>query len=271
MLAIITGASSGIGAVFARRLAAKGYNLLLVARREDRLRSLAEELNSFYHIQAEAFPADLTVDADRDRLAARILAAADLSLLVNNAGFGTMGYFYESEIGAQEKMHRLHILTVMSLTHAALANLVPRAQAGTGVINVSSVAAFGTSPRSVTYSASKTWINAFTQGLAMELGARNSPVKVQALCPGFTLSEFHDVMPTDRSAIPRSLWLTADFVVEQSLRGFERGQVFVVPHWRYKAIVAFMKITPEALMRRVSIAMARRYKKPSGAGPRSAV
>jgi uncharacterized protein len=262
MLAVITGASSGIGSVFARKLAAKGYNLLLTARREDRLRSLAEELHSFYHITAEPFPADLTVDADRDRLAERIRTAAELSLLVNNAGFGTMGYFQEVEIGAQEKMHRLHVLTVMSLTHAALANLIPRAQAGTGVISVSSVAAFGTSPGNVTYCASKTWINAFTQGLAMELGARSSPVKVQALCPGFTLTEFHDVMPMDRSRIPRSLWLTADYVVEESLRGFERGQVFVIPHWRYKAMVRFMKMTPEAWMRRVSIALARRYRRP---------
>jgi short-subunit dehydrogenase len=262
MLAAVTGASSGIGAVFARKLAAKGYDLLLAARREDRLRSLAEELHSLYHIDAEPFPADLTVDADRDRLAERIRTAADLSLLVNNAGFGTTGYFYESEIGAQEKMHRLHILTVMSLTHAALANLMPRAQVGSGVISVSSVAAFGVSPGSVTYCASKTWINAFTQGLAMELGARNSPVKVQALCPGFTLSEFHDVMPMDRSRVPRSLWLTPDYVVEQSLRGFERGQVFVVPNWRYQAMVAFMKTTPDAWMRRVSIAMTRRFKRP---------
>ncbi len=262
MLAVITGASSGIGSVFARKLAAKGYNLLLTARREDRLRSLAEELRSFHHIEAEPFPADLTIDADRDRLAERIRTAADLSLLVNNAGFGTMGYFQEVEIGAQEKMHRLHILTVMSLTHAALANLIPRAQGGTGVISVSSVAAFGMSPGSVTYCASKTWINAFTQGLAMELGARNSPVKVQALCPGFTLTEFHDVMPMDRSRIPRSLWLTADYVVEESLRGFGRGQVFVIPNWRYKAMVRFMKMTPEPWMRRVSIAMAQRYRRP---------
>src|SRR5580698_5208483 len=264
-LAVITGASSGIGAVFARKLAARGHDLLLTARREDRLRSLADELQSLYHIQAEPFPADLTIDADRDRLAERIRSAPDLSLLVNNAGFGSMGYFYETGIGGQEKMHRLHILTVMTLTHAALENLTPRAKAGSGVINVSSVAAFGISPGSVTYCASKTWINAFTQGLAMELGVRNSPVKVQALCPGFTLSEFHDVMPMDRSRIPRSLWLTADCVVEESLRAFDRGQVFVIPNWRYKAVVRFMKMTPESWMRRVSIAMARRYKRPRGA------
>jgi short-subunit dehydrogenase len=262
MLAVVTGASSGIGAVFARKLASKGYDLLLTARREDRLRSLAEELHSLYHIKAEALRADLAVDVDRNRLAARIRASPDLGLLVNNAGFGIMGYFSESPVGRQEEMHRVHILTAMNLTHAALGNLIPRAQAGTGIINVSSVAAFGTSPGSVTYAASKTWMNAFTQGLAMELGAQGSPVKVQALCPGFTLSEFHDVVKMDRSRIPSSLWLTADFVVEESLRTFGGSKVVVIPHWRYKAIATFMRVMPEPLMRRISVAMARRYRKP---------
>jgi uncharacterized protein len=262
VLAVVTGASSGIGAVFARKLAAKGNSLLLTARREDRLRSLAEELRSLYHISAETLPADLAIDADRERLAARIRESADLGLLVNNAGFGIMGHFSNSPIGRQEELHRVHILTTMNLTHAALANLIPRAQPGTGVINVSSVAAFGTSPGSVTYAASKTWMNAFTQGLAMELGAQGSPVKVQALCPGFTLSEFHDVVKMDRSRIPSSLWLTADFVVEESLRAFGSGKVVVIPHWRYKAISAVMRMTPEPWMRRISVAMARRYRKP---------
>ena len=93
MLAVITGGSSGIGATFARKLAARGYNLLLIARREDRLRSIADELRALHHVQAEPLIADLTIDADRDRVAARILNAPDLALLVNNAGFGTMGYF----------------------------------------------------------------------------------------------------------------------------------------------------------------------------------
>jgi short-subunit dehydrogenase len=262
VLAVVTGASSGIGAVFARKLGAKGYDLLLTARRADRLRSLGDELQSLYHIKAEILPADLSIDADRERLAAWIRASADFSLLVNNAGFGIMGYFSDSPIRRQEEMHRVHILTTMNLTHAALASLIPRAQAGSGVINVSSVAAFGTGPGSVTYSASKTWINAFTQGLAMELGAQGSPVKVQALCPGFTLSDFHDVVKMDRSRIPSSLWLTADFVVEESLRAFGGSKVVVIPHWRYKMITTFMRLTPEPLMRRISIAMARRYRQP---------
>jgi short-subunit dehydrogenase len=261
VLAVITGASSGIGAAFARKLAARGYNLLLIARREDRLRSIADEIRTLHRVEAEPLIADLSLDADRDRAAARILNAPDLALLVNNAGFGTMGYFWEADVAGQERMHRLHVLAVVSLTHAALANLVPRAQAGTGVINVSSVAAFGPSPQNVSYHSTKAWMNAFTQALATELAGRSSPIAVQALCPGFTLSEFHDVLGLNRGAIPSSLWMTADFVAEESLRGFDRRKLIVIPGWRYKAIVAFLKLVPASWMRRGSIAAGRRYRK----------
>jgi short-subunit dehydrogenase len=266
VLAVITGASSGIGAAFARRLAARGYNLLLIARREDRLRSIADEIRALHRVEAEPMLADLSLDADRDRVAARILNAPDLGLLVNDAGFGTMGYFWEADVAGQERMHRLHVLAVVSLTHAALANLTPRGQAGTGVINVSSVAAFSASPQNVSYHATKAWMNAFTTALATELAARSSPVTVQALCPGFTLSEFHDVLGMDRGRVPASLWMTADFVVEESLRGFDRRKLIVIPGWRYKAMAAFLKWVPAGLMRRGSIAAVRRYRKSKQAG-----
>lgn len=261
MLAVITGASSGIGAMFARKLAARGYDLLLIARRENRLRSIAEEIGALYHIHAEPFPADLTIDADCDRVAARIRTAPDLALLVNNAGFGTMGYFWEADIAGQESMHRLHVLSAVSLTHAALANLVQRAQPGTGVINVSSVAAFAASPQNVSYHATKAWMNAFTEGLATELAGRSSPVTMQALCPGYTLSEFHDVVNMDRAQVPSSLWMTADFVVEESLRGFDRRKLIVIPGWRYRFMIAFLKFVPAPILRRGSIAAVRRYRK----------
>ena len=162
-LAIITGASSGIGAMFARKLAARGYNLLLVARREDRLRSLAVELAETYHVSAGILVADLAVDAERERVAERIGSAPDLGLLVNNAGFGTLGFFADSDVESQLQMHRLHVIAALHLTHAALANLIPRGEGG--VINVSSVAAFGQSAGSVSYCATKGWMNDFTAGL----------------------------------------------------------------------------------------------------------
>jgi short-subunit dehydrogenase len=258
-LAVITGASSGIGAMFARKLAARGYDLLLVARREDRLRSVAAELSETYHVSADVIAADLAADADRERVAGRIRSAPDLGLLVNNAGFGTLGFFADNDVESQLQMHRLHVLAALHLTHAALANLIPRGVGG--VINVSSVAAFGQTAGSVSYSATKGWINAFTAGLYAELEAQKSPVKIQALCPGFTLSEFHDTARIERSPIPQSLWMTADFVVSESLRGFDDGKLFVIPGWRYKLIVMFMKSLPAWALRKVSARGAQRYRK----------
>jgi uncharacterized protein len=261
VLAVITGASSGIGATFARKLAGRGYDLLLVARREDRLRSIAGEVRDLHHVSAEYLCADLTQPPDRERVAARLRQSKDLGLLVNNAGFGTMGYFFEADLAGQERMHELHVVATMVLTHAALENLFARGTAGTGVINVSSVAAFGSSPQNVSYSATKAWMNAFTEGLATELAGRGSPVTVQALCPGFTLSEFHDVLGMDRGTVPGSLWMSADFVVEESLRGFDRRKLIVIPGWRYRLLVAGMKSIPGPLVRKMSIAAVRRYRR----------
>jgi hypothetical protein len=266
MLAVITGASSGLGATFARKLAARGYDLLLIARRGNRMESLAHEVREQYHVRTEILAADLTNDAALAACAARIHEAADLRLLVNNAGFGSLGYFFEADANRQEQMHRLHVLATMRLSHAALTNLIPRATAGTGIINVSSVAAYIVSPQSVSYSATKTWMNRFTEGLAMELAAKSSPVTMQALCPGFTLTEFHDTVGMDRSRIPESLWMTSDFVVDESLRGFDRRALFVVPGWRYKLIVWMLRLTPDALIRRWSIRTAQRYRRPSNTG-----
>jgi len=262
MLAVITGASSGLGAVFARKLAARGYDLLLVARREDRLQALAREIGEQHHVRTEILVADLTEDGALAMVAAHIRDAADLGLLVNNAGFGTLGYFFEADPRGQEQMHRLHVIATMRLSHAALANLVPRALPGTGIINVSSVAAYGTSPQNVSYCATKTWMNRFSEGLAIELGAKSSPVTVQALCPGFTRTEFADTMGMKPSVIPASLWMPADFVVEESLRGLDRGTMFVIPGWRYKFLVWIMKLVPSGLMRSTSIRASRRYKQP---------
>jgi uncharacterized protein len=262
MLAVITGASSGLGVAFARTLAARGWDLLLIARREDRLRSIAREIGEQYHVRAEILAADLTDDAGLAAAAARIRDAADLGVLVNNAGFGTLGYFFESDPRLQVQMHCLHVLATMRLSHAALANLVPRAMAGTGIINVSSVAAFAASPQSVTYGATKTWMNRFTEGVALELAVKSSPVTVQALCPGFTLTEFHDTVGMDRSRIPSAWWLTAEFVVEESLQGFDGRALFVVPGWRYKLLVWMLRLLPGALIRWGSIRTAQRFKQP---------
>ena len=256
-LALITGASAGIGAVFARRLAGRGHDLILVARREDKLRGLAAELEAAHGVRCEVLAADLVSDAGQARVAERI-AAVPLDLLVNNAGFGARGYFHESDPALPEQMHRLHVLATLRLTHAALRGMVARGRGG--IINVSSVAGFFATPGGACYSATKAWMNTFTEGIWLELRMLGSPVKVQALCPGFTYSEFHDVLGVDRGKVAGPLWLTADFVVDESLRGLDRGKLYVVTGWIYRLIVAFAKIAPAPLVH----ALNRRRAKASG-------
>jgi short-subunit dehydrogenase len=258
---VITGASSGIGASFARKLAGRGYDLLLVARREDRLRAMARQFRDQHGIEVEEWIADLTQQTELESLAERVGSAGNLALLVNNAGFGTNHYFFETDAAGQDALHRLHVVAVARLTHAALANLTPRAAPGTGVINVSSVAAFASAPQNVSYCATKAWMNRFTEGLAIELGAWNSPVTVQALCPGYTLSEFHDVTGADRSAIPASFWMTPDSVVEASLEAFARRQLIVIPGWRYKLLIGALRLIPGGLTRWGSVYFVRRFRK----------
>ena len=260
-LAVITGASAGIGASFARRLAARGYDLWLVARREDRTRLMARQLSEYHRIHAEPVIADLTQPADLDALAERIRHAPHLALLINNAGFGTNHYYFQTDAGQQDAMNRLHIVAAGRLTHAAIANLVPRSIPGTGVINVSSVAAFASAPQNVSYCASKAWMNRFTEGLSIELGAWKSPVTVQALCPGYTLSEFHDLTGADRSAIPMGFWCTPDGVVDESLRAFEQRKLFVIPNWRYQLLMGFVRAIPSAWVRWGSVYFVKLYRK----------
>lgn len=242
-VALITGASAGIGETFARKLAARGYDLILVARREDRLQSLAREL------PASIIAADLTQEDGLAAVEQAIRENARLELLVNNAGFGTLGRFWQASLAGQEQMHKLHIMAMMRLTHAALGAMVPRDRGG--IINVSSVAAFGQTEGNVSYCATKAWANAFTQGLDIELHGFGSRVKVQALCPGFTMSEFHDVLGVDRKNIPDFLWMQADTVVEASLRGLDRGEVIVVPGAVYKIGAALLKYVPHNWKKRI--------------------
>jgi uncharacterized protein len=238
----ITGASSGIGATFARRLAA-GHDLLLIARRKDRLEQLASELAAEFGAQVEVMPADLSNEGDTDRVAERLEQEERLLLLINNAGFGTRGRFWEADLEGQEKMHRLHVMATVRLTHAALRNLVKRDLGG--IINVSSVAAFVRSAGGVSYCATKSWMAIFTEGLHLDLKSANSNIAVQALCPGFTYSEFHDAMGTGREGqAPKSFWLTAEEVVEASLEGLRRRQLYVVPNWRYRLLTTLLSKLP---------------------------
>jgi len=249
-LALVTGASAGLGDAYARRLAADGYDLVLVARRRDRLEALASELRTRHDVEVEALPADLTRDAELKAVEERIGRAENLEFLLNNAGFGASELFYEASLESQVAMHRLHVMATLRLTHAALRQMIARGKGA--VVNVSSVAAFITRPGNTSYYATKAWVICFTEGLYLELKSARSPVQVQALCPGYTVTEFHDVMGFDRKLVPPSLWMTAEDVVEASLRGLARGHLIVVPGWRYKLVVLFLRLLPRPLLHAVA-------------------
>lgn len=243
--AVITGASSGLGETFARRLAARGYGMLLAARRVTRLEALQAELEGTHKIEVECFPCDLSKPAEAEGLAARIEAGATPDLLVNNAGFGTLGFFHETDYTRQVEMVNLHVLATMRLTRAVLDRMIRR---GSGaIINVSSVAGFWRSGGNVSYCATKGWMNDFTEGLRIELDLLGSPVVVQALCPGFTHTEFHDVLGVDRNKVPKWLWLDAERVVEASLHGLESRKLFVIPGWQYRIGAALGELLPSGL------------------------
>jgi short-subunit dehydrogenase len=257
-VALITGASSGIGAEFARVLAARRYDLVLVARRRDRLEELARELSRRHGVTATPLAADLSREDELETVANRIRDENRLELLVNNAGFGAMGNFHEAALAPQITMHRLHIMAVVRLIHAALPGLVAKNRGG--VINVSSVAAYARMPGHASYDATKAWMNAFTECLHLELKSIGSRVRVQALCPGYTRTEFHDVLGMDRTRVMpvRSLWMSAEFVVNESLRGLRRGDWFVIPGWRYRALVRLSRLLPRFILYPTQMLLAHR-------------
>ena len=247
-LAVVTGASSGIGATYAQRLAQEGYDLLLIARRADRLQQLCREIASGGG-QARALVADLTRDEDVTRVEEELAVARNLEFLVNNAGFGTYELFHEADPKGQARMHQLHVVATVRLTRAALPRMVARNRGY--IVNVSSVSGFMQGPYSVSYCATKTWMNSFTEGLHLEMRRLGTKVRVQALCPGFTMTEFHHTMNMDRSFAGRSWWMTPESVVEESLAGARKGRLYVIPGLRYKLIVALLRLLPRPLLHAV--------------------
>lgn len=253
-LALVTGASAGIGKVFCDRLAARGYDLIVVARDGNRLEALRVELEERHGIAVEVFPADLTIDDDVSRLGGLLAGSERLALLVNNAGFGTRGALADASPAQQEAMLRLHVLAPMRLAQAALPVLLKNGRGA--IVNVSSVASFLYSAGNVNYCATKAYLTSFSEGLAAELAGTG--VRVQALCPGFTHTEFHQRMEVDVAHVPRWMWLPATRVVEVSLRNLERGgAVICIPGLRYKLIVLLLRLTPRGLIGRLAALRAR--------------
>lgn len=242
--ALVTGATAGIGASFARQLAGRGHDLVLVARDATRLERSAELLRKT-GVQVEVLAADLADDEGCARVEQRCAAGVDV--LVNNAGLGTKGDFHEVDIADEEHMLRVNVRAVLRLTHAALPSMV--AQRRGAVINVSSVAGFAPGARAVTYSASKAWVTNFSESLHLQYAAQG--VKVLALCPGFTRTEFHSRADMDTSGIPSRMWLAADDVVRTALADLDKGKSLSVPGGQYKAIVAATRLIPPSVQRTV--------------------
>ncbi|ELT44582.1 SDR family NAD(P)-dependent oxidoreductase [Arthrobacter nitrophenolicus] len=240
--ALITGASAGLGAEFARQLAAQGTNLVLVARNRARLEEAAAGLERRYGITAEVLPADLTDDAGVAAVVARLAdPERPVGFLVNNAGIGLLHNFEDNRISEEKKHLKLHGETAMVLTHAALKGMLERRSGR--IINVASIAAF--LPRG-TYSAAKAWLVSFSRWA--NLAYRKQGIKVTAVCPGFTHTEFHDRMGMDKSVAPSWAWLHADRVVREGLADNERGRPVSIPSKRYKLVAAVARVAPAKLV-----------------------
>ncbi len=242
--ALVTGASSGIGACYARQLARRGYNVILVARREARLQALAAELSRQYAVQAEVLVADLTDAADIARVEARIAETDTLDILVNNAGFGTAGAFADNEIASQDAMIRIHATAATRLTRAALPGMLARHHGA--IVNVASMTAFYPVAGSATYSGVKAYLKGFSEALYQELDGTG--VRVQVLCPGFTRTEFQKTGHIDEVGVPDFLWLAPETVVTQSLRDLDAGQVISVPGAGYHLLASLSGLVPRTLL-----------------------
>jgi short-subunit dehydrogenase len=240
--ALITGASAGLGAEFARQLARRGADLVLVARSVEALEKLASELRSDHGVAVELLPADLATDEGVDRVAARLQDASDpVDLLVNNAGFGLPLHFADNDIADEVRHLRIHVEASMRLMHAALQTMRGR---GGRIINVASVAGFIS--RS-TYSACKAWLIQFSRWANVEYS--RDGVTVTALCPGFTHTSFHERMglAPGHEGVPSLMWLDARDVVREGLSDAARGKSVSVPSLRYKAIVALTGLLPRSV------------------------
>lgn len=239
--ALVTGATAGIGAEFARQLAARGDDLVLVARTADRLEVLAAALRAEHRVDVEVLAADLLDEAGLARVDARLAQAEHpVDLLINNAGFGLVTDLVDSTLEQELQHLALHVTVPLQLSRTALRGMLPR---GSGrVVFISSVAAF--TPRG-TYGAAKAWGVSFARWANLRYRPRG--VSVTAVCPGFVRTEFHERMGVAVDGIPRALWLEAPQLVRLALRGIDRGRSVVIPTVRYRALAGLARVLPDRL------------------------
>jgi short-subunit dehydrogenase len=249
-VALVTGASSGIGESFARLLAQRGHDVVLVARRVDRLEAIAERATKEHGATAEVLVADLETDAGVAIVEARLSdATRPVELVVNNAGFGTSGRFHEIPVEGEEAEIRLNVLALVRLTHAALTGMVERGHGG--VINVSSVGAYQPTPNSATYCATKAFVSSFTNAIHEEL--HGTGVKAMVLAPGFTHTEFHErAGVANKDRLPEFLWQSADEVVTAALKAYESGRAVCVPGPINTVAAALSGAMPAGVSRKIA-------------------
>lgn len=252
-VALVTGASSGIGASFARRLAAEGSDLVIVARRRERLAAMARELGEAHGARVETMDLDLTDPVQLRAVEARLSDATHpVDLLVNNAGAGHHGPYASLAADDVEAMVRLNLLAPARLLSAVLPGMVARGRGG--VVNVSSISGEQPIPYAATYSATKAFLTSLSQALHEEL--RGTGVTVTAVLPGFTRSEFHDRPGMGRS-FPGPLWMATEAVVDAALAAVAEGRAVCVPGRGYRALVGLSRLAPRGLVRKVAGRLAR--------------
>lgn len=246
--AMVTGASSGIGQALAADLARRGLDLVVVARRQDRLEELADKLRAAHGRTVEVLAADLVDPAQRATVEAR-LADRDkpVDVLVNGAGFGTQGSFVELPVEPEDEEIRLNVLALTRLCHAALPGMVERGRGG--VVNISSLAGLQPIPRWATYTATKAFVITFTRAVAAEV--RRTGVHVMLLMPGFTETEFQDRSQFDRRSIPGPAWMTPEAVAEQALDDLEKGRKESIPGVHNRVVAVATRLSPWPLTRAV--------------------
>ncbi|WP_189039249.1 SDR family NAD(P)-dependent oxidoreductase [Streptomyces daqingensis] len=251
--ALITGATAGLGAAFARRLARDGHDLVLVARDEERLREQAAAMHDRYGVNASVTVADLSTEEGISTVEERLTdQARPVDLLVNNAGFANRDTFLKVPVEDELTMLKVHCEAVLRLTSAAAGSMRDRGRGG--VVNVASLAAFV--PRG-TYGASKAWVVQFTQGVAKDLAG--SGVRLMALCPGFVRTEFHKRAGMDAGSVPGWMWLDADKVAGAAVKDLARGRTLSIPGVRYKALMGAANLLPRSVLARASSSTGRRY------------
>ena len=250
--ALVTGASAGIGAAFAEALAARGNDLVLVARDTARLDQLAARLKSAHGVDGEVLTADLTAEDGVSTVEERLRTPVDL--LVNNAGFGTVGKFAELPLEAELREIQLNVVALVRLCRAALQAMIE--QGAGGIINVASVAAFQPTPFNATYGATKAFVRSFSHSLHEE--ARGTGVRVTVLCPGFTKTEFQERAGIDSSGIPGFLWQAAEEVVAAGLQANDRNRAECVPGILNRVSASLSDAVPPSLSRRMAGRVVRR-------------